>query len=140
MVPINYLAVICNVFIAMGIGFLWYGPLFGKQWASMMGWTQEEIEARMKGEMTKTFAVQALGALLMSFVLAHSIVFASAYLQTSGIISGIQAAIWNWIGFIAPVTVGSVLWEGKSWKLWVLNSGYYLVVLLAMGILLALWP
>ena len=46
---------------------------------------------------------------------------------------------WNWLGFVAPVTLGSVLWEGKSPKLWVLNNGYYLVSLIVMGVILALW-
>ena len=140
MVPINYLAVFLNVVIAMGLGFLWYGPLFGKQWAEMMGRTADSMdEARKKG-MGKLYAIQALGALLMSFVLAHSIIFAAAYLQVTGVMAGIEAAIWNWVGFIAPVTVGSVLWEGKSWKLWALNAGYFFVLLLAMGIILSLWP
>jgi len=140
MVPINYWAVLLNVVIAMGLGFLWYGPLFGKQWVALMGWSQSEMADAQKKGMAKNYAVMALGSLLMSFVLAHALIFASAYLQISGILAGIEAAIWNWIGFIAPVTVGSVLWEGKSWKLWALNAGYYLVVLLLMGILLALWP
>ena len=140
MVPINYFAVIVNVVIAMGLGFLWYGPLFGKQWAVLMGWSPEDMAERQKKDMTKSYIIMALGALLMSFVLAHSLIFAAAYLQISGVMAGIEAAIWNWAGFVAPVMVGTVLWEGKSWKLWALNAGYYLVLLLTMGILLALWP
>lgn len=42
--------------------------------------------------------------------------------------------------FIAPVTLGVVLWEGKPWKLWVLNNGYQLLSLLVMGVILAIWP
>ena len=44
-----------------------------------------------------------------------------------------------WLGFIAPVTLGSVLWEMKSWKLWILNNAYYLVVLVVMGLIFTLW-
>lgn len=51
-----------------------------------------------------------------------------------------MAGFWNWLGFVAPVTLGAVLWEGKHWKLWFLNNGYYLVTLLLMGAVLALWP
>lgn len=140
MVPINYFAVILNVALAMGLGFVWYGPLFGAQWAEMMGWTEDSMAEARKQGMGKAYAVQALGALLMSFVLAHSIIFAAAYLQVNGIMAGVEAAIWNWVGFIAPVTVGAVLWEGKSWKLWALNAGYFFVLLLVMGIVLSLWP
>ena len=32
---------------------------------------------------------------------------------------------------------GVVIWEGKPWKLWFINAGFYLVSLLAMGTVLA---
>jgi hypothetical protein len=75
----------------------------------------------------------------MAYVLSHSIVFANFYLGTSGIYGGLMAGFWNWLGFVAPVTLGSVLWEGKSWKLWCFNNSYYLVMLLVMGVILSLW-
>ena len=75
----------------------------------------------------------------MAFVLSHALVFASTYLNTSGISAGLQTGFWNWLGFVVPVTVGSVLWDGKPWKLWFINAGYYLVMLLIMGVILALW-
>jgi len=46
---------------------------------------------------------------------------------------------WNWIGFVAPVTPGIGLWEGKSRKLWMLTNSFYLVSLLVMGVVRALW-
>jgi hypothetical protein len=75
----------------------------------------------------------------MSGVLAHSLVYASAYMKVTGVSAGLMAGFWNWLGFIAPVTLGVVLWEGKSWKLWFLQGGHYLVSLLVMGVILALW-
>jgi len=44
-----------------------------------------------------------------------------------------------WLGLVVPVSLGIVLWEGKSWKLWFINASSYLVTLLAMGIILGLW-
>ena len=88
--------------------------------------------------MGKLYALQALGSLFMAFVLSHALVFASAYLNTEGIAAGLQTGFWNWLGFIAPVSLGAVLWEGKSWNLWILNNGYYLTTLLLMGVVLSL--
>ncbi len=139
MVPINYFAVIINVVIAMGVGFAWYGPLFGKEWARLMGWHDEATIRKMQEGAGSSYALSALGALVMSFVLAHSIIFASTYLGTPGVFGGIQGAFWSWLGFIAPATLGTVLWDKKPWKLWVLNNGYWLVVLLLMGIVLGAW-
>lgn len=139
MVPVNYLAVVVSAVAAMVLGFLWYGPVFGKMWAKEMGWTPEAMEAAKKKSMTKQYALQALGALVMAFVLSHALVFASTYLHESGISAGLQTGFWNWLGFVVPVTLTAVLWDGKSWKLWGLNAGYYLVTLCVMGVILALW-
>lgn len=139
-IPINYLAVVVAAAVQMALGFLWYGPLFGKQWIKLMGLSMEKLKAMTSSSgMTKTYILSAIGSLVMSYVLAHSLVFASSYLQVSGLAAGFTAGFWNWLGFIAPVTLGSVLWEGKSWPLWILNNAYYLVSLLIMGAILAVW-
>lgn len=138
-VPTNYLAVLGAAIVSMVVGFLWYGPIFGKIWMKEMGFTKEYMEAAKKKGMGKSYAIMFVGSLVMSFVLHHALVFASTYLLASGVSAGLMAGFWNWIGFVAPVTLGSVLWESKSWKLWFLNNGYYLVTLCAMGVTLALW-
>lgn len=137
-VPINYLAVLAAAIANMALGFLWYGLLFNKPWVTLMGWTPEETEtAKAKGK--RSYALAALGSLVMAYVLAHSLVFATAYLHAEGVSAGLTAGFWNWLGFVAPVTLGIVLWEGKPWKLWLLNTSYWLVSLLIMGVILALW-
>ena len=35
-IHINYLAVVAAVIVSFFFGWLWYGPLFGKKWASLM--------------------------------------------------------------------------------------------------------
>ncbi len=138
-VPINYLAVTAAAIANMVIGFVWYGPLFGKTWMKLSGITAEKADSAKASGMGKTYLLAFAGSLVMSNVLAHALVFASAYFETSGIPAGLMSGFWNWLGFIAPVTLGAVLWERKSWTLWVLMNGYYLVTLLVMGTILAAW-
>ncbi len=138
-VPIDYVAVLAAAVASMVIGFLWYGPLFGKQWMALSGISREKIDAGQAQGMGKTYVTAFIGSLVMAYVLAHSLFFASEFLKVSGANAGVQAGIWNWLGFVAPVTLRSVLWEGKSWKLWFVNNGYYLVTLIVMGVILALW-
>ena len=141
MIDVNYLAILASAVAAMVLGFLWYGPLFGKIWSELMGWgvmTPEKM-AEMQKKARPAYAISFVGALAMAYVLAHALIFASAYLNSSGVTAGLAAGFWNWLGFIAPVTVGVVLWDGKPWKLWFINAGYYLVQLLMMGTILALW-
>lgn len=141
-VPVNYLAILAAAVSAMVLGSIWYGPLFGKQWIAMMQMTPEQIakgKADKKG-MMRSYGLMFIGALVMAHVLSYTLVFASDYTATFGITAGLMAGFWNWLGFVVPVTLGKVLWEGKSWKHWMLDSGYYLVDLCVMGVILAVWP
>ena len=138
-VPVNYVSVFAAAIAAMGLGFLWYGPIFGKQWKYLMGLTDESMK-----QTTLTPGQAMAGGfvmtLIMAYVLAHALIFASTYLRASGISAGLMAGFWNWLGFVVPVTAGTYLWEGKPLKLWGLNASYYLASLLIMGGILALWP
>ena len=138
-VPVNYLAVLGAAIASMVIGALWYGPLFGKAWVNLAGMTEAQMNAAKQKGMGKSYAIMFAGSFLMAYVLLHALVFASAYLGAYGAVSGLIAGFWNWLGFVAPVTLGAVLWECKPWKLWLINNGYYLVVLLVMGMILAVW-
>ena len=47
---INLIAVGLAGLMGMTVGALWYGPIFGKQWMKLMGFTKETInEAKKKG-------------------------------------------------------------------------------------------
>jgi len=59
--------------------------------------------------------------------------------QVTGIPAGLMSGFWNRLGFVAAVTSGTVLREGKSRKLWMLTNSFYLVSLLVMGVVRALW-
>jgi hypothetical protein len=141
MVPINYWAILVCGIASMVLGSLWFGPLFGKPWQKLMGW--ENVDAAKKEEMmkgmTKSYVFAFVGALVMAYALAHSLVFAQAYLKVSGSSAALQGAFWTWLGFIAPVTMSSILWEGKSWKLWTLTNAYYLIQLLIFAFILVSW-
>ncbi|MBX4186694.1 MAG: DUF1761 domain-containing protein [Candidatus Doudnabacteria bacterium] len=140
-VPVNYWAILVCGIASLVLGFIYYGPLFGKLYSRLMGWENMDParSAEMKKGMNKRYAMALLGSLLMAFVLAHSLVFAESYMKVSGVAAGLQAAVWSWLGFIVPVTLGNVLWGGQSWKLWFLGNGYQLIQLLIFGIILGTW-
>jgi hypothetical protein len=139
MIPINYLAIIAAAVVSMVVGFLWYGPLFGKKWSEAAGFTPERMAEAKQKDMSSSYALMFVGALIMNYVLAHMLIFASSYTATTGAAAGLMAGFWSWLGFIAPVSMGSVLWDGKPWTYWFITAGYYLAVLLINGVILALW-
>lgn len=137
--PVNLMSVIIAAIAAFAIGWIWYGPLFGKMWRHLVGLSLEDMK-----NMKMTPLMASIGGLvtsfLMAYVLAHGIYFGNAVLGTSGLEGSLQGAFWYWLGFAVPMTSMGYLWEGKRAKLWVLNAAYYLVVFIVMGAIFAWMP
>ena len=134
MMEVNYLAVLVAAVVNMIVGFLWYGPLFGKRWTKLMGWTAADMEAGKK-TMGKTYGLTYIGAAFMAYVLSVVLNNSSA----TDFMSGAMVGFWIWLGFVVPVQMSEVLYGKKSWDLYYLNIGYYLVALVLMGGVLASW-
>ena len=140
-VPINYWAVLVSGVAAMALGFMYYGPLFGKLYSKLMGFDNLDpaVRAQMMQGMNKSYGLTFVGSLVEAFVLAHAIIYAASYMHWSGVIAGLITGFMSWIGFIAPVTMGNVLWGKQPWKLWILSNGNQLIQLLMMGAILGGW-
>jgi len=67
MSAINWLAVVAASLVGFGIGFVWYGPLFGKKWMASVGMTEEDAQ---NGNMGKIFGVTFILQFIMAFCLA----------------------------------------------------------------------
>ena len=71
----------------------------------------------------------------MAYVLRYFI----GYAQASTAIDGAIVGIWLWLGFVATTMIGMVLWEGKPFRLYLINAGHVLAGLIVMGAILAVW-
>lgn len=132
-VSINYFALIAAAVANMAIGVLWYGPLFGKQWKRLVGITDEEMK-----NMPLSPAMAMIGGLITSLVIAYVLLFFTVT-WVSTLSGALMAAFWIWLGFVATTQIGSFLWEGKSIKLFLLNTAYSLVAYGVMATILVLW-
>jgi hypothetical protein len=131
----NFLAVILAAISAMVVGFVWYGPLFGKLWINLSGFKEEDMQKAQEQGMTKYYAVAFVGALVTAFVLSLII----NVTNVSSTIFSVTLALWIWLGFVVTTLLSSVLWEGKPFKLFLLNISQQLVTLVVMAIILSLW-
>lgn len=135
--PINYTAIIVAVVANFILGFLWYSPLFGKAWAKEMGF---DLSVKPPaGEMAKGMIIMVVGNFLMAYVFAHNMAawsFVPGADQMSPTANIMSSAIFTWLGFYLPVDIGTVTWEKKSWKLFTINTGYHLVMLLLASAIL----
>lgn len=137
-VPVNYIAVLVAAIVSMGVGFVWYGPMFfAKRWMKLMGYTEKSMEKATEG-MSKMYALSFVLSLVTAYVLSHVIVFSENYFHYPLVMTGLTSAFWMWLGFIMPVQATDVLFGGKKWELFWINTGYQLASLLAMGVVLGL--
>lgn len=139
-VEINYLAVLLSTLASVILGFLWFGPLFGKQWMRLAGIQMPgEITRAMKKSMMRSYALMAITSFIMAAVLAHILFYITEFTDVFGVDTAITTALWAWLGFVVPATIGSVLWEDRPWKYWFITAGYWLVALVVAAAILAVW-
>ncbi len=134
---INGWAVLAAALAAMGVGMVWYSPfLFAKPWMRLSGMGESQNREAKSGGMAKTYLMAFAGNLAQAMVLAYFIYWTAVTTLPTGLLTGFLV----WLGFIATVMLGSVLWEHKPWRLYFINAGYYLTALLVMSAILVLFP
>jgi hypothetical protein len=119
------------------LGFLWYTPLFGKAWAKEMGFDMSVKPPA--GALAKGMIFMVIGNFFLAYVLAHNIAAWSFVPGISGMpVAGkiANSAIFTWLGFFVPVDLSAVAWENKSWKLFFINTGYHLAMLVVASVIL----
>ena len=136
--PINYLAVLVCGILSMVIGFVWYGPLFGKKWMEIVGADSKSIEEQKKMQQSAVplYALQFLLTLFQVYVLAYLIfVWPGA--------SGVKLSLFLWVGFVLPIIAGSAMWNNDSsrvaWTRFLIQAGYQLVMFILFGYILTAW-
>ena len=134
---INMMAIGIAVVANFIFGFIWYTPLFGKVWGKEMGY--DPNEKPQTGALLKGMITMVIGNFLMAWVLEHNRMawsFVPGMADMPHIVIALNSSIFTWLGFYFPVDIGSVFWERKSWKLFFINTGYHLGMLVIASMIL----
>jgi hypothetical protein len=132
---INVLAVLIAAVATMGVGFAWYSPLlFGKPWMKLMGITAKSMQLAKKS-LNKIYGISFVATLITGYVLA---IFVNT-IQALTLSEAISLGGLVWLGFVAPVQLTDVLFGGKQWRLFCINTGYQLASIIVMSIILVFW-
>ena len=134
LVEVNYWAVLTCGLISIMFGFVWYSPmLLGRAWMDEIEKSEDELKKDFNP--IKTYGLSFLCNLFIAFSLAQLMAHSNAYT----VAGGIRLAFLCWFGFIvAPMVINS-LFEGKSFKLLLVDSGHHLIVILVFGVVLGAW-
>lgn len=137
---INILFVALAALVPMILGAIFYGPLFGKQWMSSLGFTEENIPEPIK------MPIAYVISLLLSFLLAYSLamlieflhkgvndagelVFMSDHTFGHGAYHGVQFGIM----IVLPILISNLLFQRNKASNILLNVVYWLIALAIMG-------
>jgi hypothetical protein len=114
------------------IGALWYSPLlFAKAWVRAHGYSPEKLAA-MKATAGRAYAGSFLAFVLIAYVL-------HIFLSRLGADSWQKGAGWGfhaWLGFALPIGFTANLYSDKPRLTFVIDVGYQMVYLTAMGAIL----
>jgi hypothetical protein len=130
-VDINWWAVLVAAIVNMVVGAVWYSPaLFAKQWSKLVGRKMNEM-----GDGPTSYVVTAAGAIIQAAILSYLI----GAIGVKSVLNGAYVGILVWIGFVAMTQGVNTIFAGTRKKLWAINTGYFLVVLVINGAILAAW-
>lgn len=128
---LNILAVIVAAGLGFVIGGVWYSPLlFSRSWMREAGLD----EARVRGaNMARVFGLSALCSLVMAFNLA-------AFLGPKASLGfGLFAGAATGLGWVSMSLGVIYLFEQRSLRLWLINSGYQVLAYTVMGGVIGAW-
>ncbi len=130
---VNYMAVLVAAVVSFAIGAAWYSPmLFAKPWMKATGANEGSMQ---KGGMGSAMVRMFIALLVTGYVLAHF----SYYLHLGTAMAGAKLGVWAWLGFVATFALNSVLFERRSRTWFWIVTGYQLVSLVVMGMIIAAW-
>jgi hypothetical protein len=140
-IHVNWAAIFVASLAYFFLGWAWYSALFVKPWMKEMGLgkkSKKDMDKAKKG-MPKTMAIHFATLVVTAWVLCHIIHMSANMFQMPGLVTGLKTAFFVWLGFFATTLVNTVLWEGRSWKLYFINVGANFAGLLLMGAILGGW-
>jgi hypothetical protein len=121
---INFVVVIISAIVAVGLGFLWYSPImFFKHRGKKIDYTPKSI------------TIFAMFTLVTSYIVA-ALVNSLIITSFGGLV---LFAILLWLAFSMPIALNSILFGDDSMVLFSINSGYYLVAIILVTIIIGIF-
>ena len=120
---VNWIAVIIAVVLLEGLGFLWYGPLFGKAWMAALGHDVSSANGNM------LMAIGVVNTLVC--VLGLSWLIRSTGAATLG--AAVAASVAAWFFFSLTTQSLEYLYMGMTLRLLEINASFQLVSFVVAG-------
>ena len=142
-IDINWIAVIVATIVNMLIGAAWYSPiLFLKPWTAGVEKTigKERFQLLRQGMRSKSTAIRTYGLMaICAFLVTYVMGLIVDYRAADTIAEGVLVGVVTWVGFVITTSLNTVLFEGRSPIVYLINNANHLVGFVVTGVMLALW-
>ncbi len=132
---INWLAVILCVIVDFVVGSIWYHPkVFYNTWRMAQGLPDP---AQTRPNMTKIWGLTAVAALVIAISMAFMVnSIGGAMPGGVNLFNGASVGLMIWLGFVATTYLTNNLFANRGFKVWAIEVGNWLVVLVLFGAIL----
>lgn len=130
---INHLAILVCFVLLTGLGFLWYGPLFGSSWMEMVGLDPAQVEANPPG--AGIWISNIIATIIPLYALAWILI-------RMGVSSGIQGAgigLMISFSFVFLSKLTGDLFAQNPYALSWITGGYDMAAMTLAGFILGAW-
>lgn len=130
---LNLLAIVFAAILCFLLEIGWYA-YFRDPWLVGIGRTRDWL---MNTGVNP--ALQYVTALVALAVMAAVM---SYFLQRTGrqtVLRGVSVAFWMWLGVAATILATQNAFEVRTWMLYAINAGFWLVDMIVMGIIIGAW-
>ncbi len=153
----NIIALIGAAIIPLLVGAVYYGPLFGKSWMNVNGFTEEDLKG---GNMALIFGLSLLFSFMIALSLSTIVIHQMGFMQIlqpladagnneaketfESLIANYGDVHRTWghgalhgafvsMLFAFPLIAINALFERRGWKYIGIHTGYWLITLSIMG-------
>jgi hypothetical protein len=134
---INWLAVIVCVLVSFAVGFVYFSPkVFFDVWWKALGKKGQPDTSGMGMTWGLTTVASIVLAVGMAFVVP---VVAGAMSSGVNAVSGALTGFMLWVPFQAATSLTNRLFAQHGLKVWAIEAGNHLIVMVIMGAILGAW-
>lgn len=134
-VEVNYIAIIVAMLSSMVVGSIWYArPAFGNMWIKLA-----HVDMKKQGSAIWPIALTAVVSLITAYILAHVAFLSNQFFHHSFLQDAVTTAFWLWLGLTAARFITHDAFEGRPWRLTLLNVGHEFVTIMIMGVIIGLF-
>jgi hypothetical protein len=132
---INYAAVVTCAVAFFVLGAAWFSAFFGAVWVQELGKHNIVIKEPTPAQLRTKMGLNFLKNVIVALALAWLVAITGSTTACSGFMLGAIIAF----GFSVPAMADIFIWESRSFKLFLIDTGYQVIGVIMAAIILSVW-